>query len=169
MESAPVKAALVVLLALAVAACGFHPRSRTMLPTKLGATRVEVANAYSPIGDELAGALERSGVPAGAATDPASSVLRIGKEVWSTQPLAVDQFAQVREYVTRYRVEFALQGPDGKPMLDPQAIELSREYSFDANAAVGSPAEQELIQRELRREMEASILRRIDYALRGQN
>jgi LPS-assembly lipoprotein len=161
------KPLVVAALALVLAACGFHPRAHTVLPTRLGPTRVVVPDPYSPLGDELAAQLARAGVLA-AETDPKApaTVLRITKETWNTQPLAVDQFALVREYVTRYRVDFALQGTDGKPMLKPQSIELSREYSFDANAAVGSPAEQELIQRELRRDMEAAILRRIEYALR---
>ena len=156
-------ASLVVLLA----ACGFHPRAHTVLPTRLGPTRIVMGDAYSPLGDELANTLARAGVLAASADGKApATVLRIVRERWDTQPLAVDQFALVREYVTRYRVDFSLQGVDGKPMLEPQSIELSREYSFDANAAVGSPAEQELIQRELRRDMEAAILRRIEYALR---
>ena len=158
-------AALAVVLALGLSACGFHPRAHTVLPTTLGPTRVVVPDPYSPLGDELASMLTRAGVEA---ADPKAkaSTLRISRETWNTQPLAVDQFALVREYVTRYRVDFSLQGPDNKPLLPLQSIELSREYSFDANAAVGSPAEQELIRRELRRDMEAAILRRIEYALR---
>ena len=155
----------VAVLALALSACGFHPRSHAVMPLKLGPTRVVVPDPYSPLGDELAAMLTRAGVEAAEPKTPAST-LRVSRESWDTQPLAVDQFALVREYVTRYRVDFALHGPDNKPLLPLQTIELSREYSFDANAAVGSPAEQELIRRELRRDMEAAILRRIEYALR---
>jgi LPS-assembly lipoprotein len=72
----------------------------------------------------------------------------------------------VREYITRYRVQFALLGADGKVLVEPQEIELSREYTYDITASAGSPAEQELIQRELRRDMQAAILRRLDVALR---
>jgi LPS-assembly lipoprotein len=159
----------VAVLAVSLAACGFHPRSHTVLPVKLGPTRVVVPDPYSPLGDELAAMLTRAGVPAGDGdVRKDATVLRITRESWDTQPLAVDQFALVREYVTRYRVEFVLAGADNKPLLPLQKIELSREYSFDANAAVGSPAEQELIRRELRREMGEAILRRIEYALRDQ-
>ena len=156
------------VLMLALAACGFHPRTHTVLPIKLGPTRVVLPDNFSPLGEELARALDRAGVPAAAADDTTASVLRITRETWDTQPVAVDQFARAREYVTRYRVQFALQGPDGKPVMPAQDLEVDREYSFDANAAAGSPAEQELIRRELRREMEAAILRRIEYALRVQ-
>lgn len=158
---------LAAALALVLAACGFHPRSHTVLPTRLGPTKVVASDPYSSIAEDLARQLERAGVPA-ADAQGRGSVLKIVRERWDTRPLAVDQFARAREYVTRYRVDFALQGPDGKPMLPAQTIELSREYSFDANASVGSPAEQEIIQRELRREMEAAILRRIEYALRAR-
>ena len=156
------------LLMLALSACGFHPRTHTVLPIKLGPTRVLVPDTGSSLGEDLARALDRAGVPAAAETDTAATVLRVVREGWETQPVAVDQFAQAREYVTRYRVDFALLGPDGKPLMEPQQLEVSREYSFDANAAAGSPAEAELIRRELRREMEAAILRRIEYALRAK-
>jgi LPS-assembly lipoprotein len=156
------------VLLLALSACGFHPRTHTVLPIKLGPTRVVVPDTASSLGEDLARSLDRAGVPAAAATDATASVLRVTRETWQTQPVAVDQFAQAREYVTRYRVEFSLQGPDGKPLVAPQDLEVSREYSFDANAAAGSPAEAELIRRELRHEMEAAILRRIEYSLRAQ-
>jgi LPS-assembly lipoprotein len=161
------KTAAVALLALALAACGFHPRAHTVLPEKLGPTRVVAADPYSPIAEELAASLERAGVPVVDA-EGKGSILRIVRERTDTQPLAVDEFARAREYQLRYRVDFALQGPDGKPLLPPQTVELTREYSYDADASVGSPAEAELIQRELRRDMEAAILRRIEYALRAQ-
>ena len=56
----------------------------------------------------------------------------------------------------------------GKLLIEPQSIELSREYTYDITASAGSPAEQELIQRELRRDMQSAILRRIDIVLRSK-
>ena len=43
---------------------------------------------------------------------------------------------------------------------------LTREYTYDSVASAGSPAEQALLQRELRRDMQAAILRRLDAVLR---
>jgi LPS-assembly lipoprotein len=162
------KTAAAALLALALAACGFHPRTHTVLPTALGPTSVVAADPYSPIAEELAASLERAGVPMVDAAGK-GSVLRIVRERFEVDPLAVDEFARAREYQMTYRVDFSLQGPDGKPLLKPQTVELKREYSYDANASIGSPAEAELIQRELRRDMEAAILRRIEYALRAEH
>jgi outer membrane lipopolysaccharide assembly protein LptE/RlpB len=158
---------IVLTLAAVLPACGFHPRQQIKLSDAVGPMKVETADPYSQLGTELASSLGRQGAVAPEAGKP-SATLRITAEAWSTQPLSLDQFAQVREYMTRYRVDFVLQGADGLPRIEAQSIELSREYTYDANASSGSPAEQELIQRELRRDMQAAILRRIDIALRNK-
>ena len=157
---------IVLAFAAVLPACGFHPRQQIKLSDAVGPMKVETADPYSPLGTELASSLGRQGAVAPEAGKP-SATLRITAEAWSTQPLSLDQFAQVREYMTRYRVDFVLQGADGLPRIEAQSIELTREYTYDANASAGSPAEQELIQRELRRDMQAAILRRIDIALRN--
>ena len=154
-----------LLASLALAGCGFHPRAQLQLPETLTPLVVETADPYSPLGLELAAALERAGIGAPTPGSP-SAALKITSEDWNTAPLSVDQFARVREYITRYRVQFALVDSTGKMLVDPQTIELSREYTYDITASAGSPAEQELIQRELRRDMQAAILRRLDVVLR---
>ena len=65
------------------------------------------------------------------------------------------------------RVRFDLVGADGAVRVPAQDVELSREYTYDSVASAGSPAEQTLIQDELRREMQAAILRRLDAVLRA--
>ena len=167
LSESPVRRALTLLSFVFLAACGFHPRAQLELPAALGPVAVRTSDPYSPLGLELATALERAGV-AGAVEGQPSAALRITAERWRTAPLSVDQFARVREYVTRYRVDFQLADATGAVLVAPQTIELSREYSYDINASAGSPAEQELIQRELRRDMQAAILRRLDIVLRAR-
>ena len=155
---------LILLSVALLASCGFHPRAQLTLPATLGPVTVQTADPYSPLGLELATALDRAGATA-AAEGARSSALKVTGEAWSTAPLSVDQFARVREYITRYTVDFVVVDADGKLLTEPQRIELSREYTYDINASAGSPAEQELIQRELRRDMQAAILRRLDVVL----
>lgn len=156
---------MIVLCSLVLVACGFHPRAQLSLPANVGPISVQTVDPYSPLGLELATALERAGAVA-PADGARSTALKVTSESWSTLPLSVDQFAQVREYITRYRVDFVLVDADGKLLTEPQSIELAREYTYDINASAGSPAEQELIQRELRRDMQAAILRRLDVVMR---
>jgi LPS-assembly lipoprotein len=159
------KAFAAALCGFALTACGFHPRAKLDLPDTLGPVRVQTIDPYSALGLELTTALTRAGATP-ASGDAPSAILKITSERIVNAPLSIDQFARVREYVTRYHVDFVLQGADGLPLFDPQSIELSREYGFDVNSSAGSPAEQELIERELRRDMEAAILRRIEIVLR---
>lgn len=158
---------LIVLSLVVLTACGFHPRAQLNLPATLGPVSVQTSDPYSPLGLELARSLERAGATPAVEGSP-SSALKITGEAWSTIPLAVDELARVREYVTRYRVDFVLVDAAGKLLTEPQSIELSREYTYEQDAPVGSPAEQELIQRELRRDMQGAILRRLDIVLRAK-
>ena len=143
---------LLLLSALVLSGCGFHPRAQLKLPETVGPIAVQTADPYSPLGLELAATLERAGL-GGAPEGAPSAALKITDEAWTTKPLSVDQLARVREYITRYRVQFALLDAQGKFLVEPQTLELSREYTYDITASAGSPAEQELIQRELRRDM----------------
>jgi len=157
-----------LLCALALSGCGFHPRAQVQFPASLGPVVVQTADPYSPLGLELTQTLERAGM-SGAPAGAPSAALKITDENWNTKPLSVDELARVREYITRYRVTFALLDAEGHFLVEAQTIELSREYTYDITASAGSPAEQELIQRELRRDMQAAILRRLDVVLRPKN
>ena len=156
---------LLLCLVLAVSACGFRPRGTLALAEELGPVKVQTADPYSELAQGLSVALARAGVKAAVEGEP-SATLRVRSERLSTRPLTVDVRALVREYETLYRVAFDVVGADGKIRLPEQTVELTREFTYDAFAQAGSPAEQRLIEEELRREMQAAILRRLDAVLR---
>jgi LPS-assembly lipoprotein len=158
---------LLLCLVLAVSACGFRPRGTLAMAEELGPVKVQTADPYSDLAQGLSVALARAGVKAAVEGEP-SATLRVASERLSTRPLTVDVRALVREYETLYRVTFDVIGADGKVRLPVQTIELSREFTYDAFAQAGSPAEQRLIEEELRREMQAAILRRLDAVLRAK-
>lgn len=152
---------------LALSACGFHPRGKLAIADSLGPLEVVTSDPYSSLAQALSRGLSRAGAEPAQAGQKAAQ-LRVLAEQLSTAPLTVDESAFVREYTTRYRVEFRLDSADGSVRLPAQVIELSRDYTFDSLAAAGNPAEQELVEQELRRDMIAAILRQIDVALRTQ-
>ncbi len=153
------------VLIISLSACGFHPRGNFAIPDSIGAVQVTNADTYSALTDGLQSSIDRANANK-AGNGAGTATLKIHSESWNTAPLAIDEFAQVREYITRYKVDFDLTAADGSVLLEKQAIELSREYTYDINVAVGNPAEQEVIQRELRRDMQAAIIRRMDIVLR---
>lgn len=159
---------LIIVLCLAVlaAGCGFKPRASLAVATSLGPVAVSTADPYAPLGQDLATALERAGASAAVPGQPAAT-LQVLSESLRTRPLTFEGGASVREYQSIYRVQFQLTGADGSLMVPPQDVELTREYTYDAIGSIGTPAEERLLREELRRDMVAAILRRLDAALRS--
>lgn len=155
------------MLLVSLTACGFHPRGSYPISDSVGAIRVTNTDGYSALTDGLQTAVDRANADK-TATGAGSAILKVHAEKWTNRPLSIDASAQVREYITRYKVDFDLTAADGTILLEKQSIELSREYTYDINVAIGNPAEQEVIQRELRRDMQAAIIRRLDIMLRSK-
>ncbi|MDQ3206768.1 MAG: LPS assembly lipoprotein LptE [Pseudomonadota bacterium] len=151
----------VLLLALALSACGFQLRDALVLPPDLGPVKVVAADRYSPLAQSLAQSLTAMGaVPATEDTqDPA--VLRVVTERWGDTPISVDPLGRAQEFSLRYAVIFELRKADGTSVVPQQTIELSRDYISVPTNSIGTEGEREILVRELQREMVASIVRRI--------
>lgn len=152
---------LLLALVLGLSACGFHLRSALTLPPDLGPVRVVSVDRYSPLAESLAQALTRAGaVPATPETNEAA-VLDLMSERWGDTPIALDQLGRTQEYSLRYAVIFELRKSDGTALVPRQTIELARDYVSNPVNSIGTEGEREILMREMRREMSASVLRRI--------
>lgn len=158
---------LIVLLLLVLSGCGFQLRDEIVLPEALQVIRVESVDPYSPVGRDLEVALRR----AGARTDVGESaqdaaVLRLTRLRETRTPLTVGSSGRAQEYEVTLSAEFELIDAVGEVVVPRQVVELSRDYTFNTAQAQGSSGEEEVVRAELGRDLIASILRRIDAALR---
>lgn len=160
-----IRPVLLASLALALTACGFHLRDELVLPAEMDAVHVQARDRYSPLADSLENGVRRAGVKL---VDEAkgAAVLDVLSERWGDTPIAVDQLGRAQEYSLRYAVSFELRRSDGTKAVQRQTIELSRDYISNPLNTIGTEGEREILVRELRREMSASILRRIGAILR---
>lgn len=159
---------LTAVLALVLSACGFHLREALELPPDLGPVKVTAPDPYSPLAGSLAQALERAGATAADADAKTGvAILRISSENWASTPISVDQYGRAQEYTLRYAVTFNMDRADGSNLVPPQAVELARDYISNPVASTGTDAERELLTKEMRKDMTAAILRRIDAASRA--
>jgi LPS-assembly lipoprotein len=189
----PIAAVLVLSATLLLGACGFHMRRGATLPPDLGPLRVVSSNRYSPLAESLSQALARSGavpapepvdvqpdaddaqsaiappgtvVPAMAEAAPVAT-LNIRKERWGSLPVAIDARGRAQELTLRYAVEFDLLRADGSVLVPRQVVELARNYVTVPTQGIGTDSEQEILAKEMRRDMVAAIMRRIDAALQA--
>jgi len=164
-------------IGITLSGCGFHLRNSLTLPENTPAVHVESVQPYSELAKLLRRRLQAIG--ATVLTENASTFsamdesaafarLSIHAERWGELPTAIDTGGRAQEYRLRYAVIFSFILADGRILVPQQAIELSRDYTSQPTDATGTSTERELLADELRREMAASILRRVDSVARAQ-
>ena len=159
-----------LVLAVSLTGCGFHLRNKLTLPDDTPAVKVESTVRYSELVKLLERGLHASGaiVVGEDAPGKGAARLQIRSERWGDLPIAIDAQGRTQEYSMRYAVVFVFRHPDGSVLVPEQVIELSRDYVSEPTDATGTTTEREILADELRREMSASILRRIDSVTRAQ-
>ncbi|WP_429001879.1 LPS assembly lipoprotein LptE [Xanthomonas sp.] len=160
---------LALVLATSLTACGFHLRDKLTLPAGTPAVKVVSSAPYSELVKLLERGLRASGAQI-AEKDVNTGVARLEvlSERWGDLPIALDAEGRAQEYSLRYAAIFVFRLPDGSDLVPQQVIELSRDYVSPPTDATGTTTEREILADELRREMSASILRRIDSVARAQ-
>lgn len=152
----------VSFLVVAVSACGFHLRNKIALPDDLGPVLVTSTTQYSPLAQAVALGLENSGAIAAEEGAKDVATLQILSERWGDLPIAVDDRGRAQEFSLRYAAVFVFRRADGTDLVPQQVVELARDYVSPPENATGTTTEREVLANELRREMAASILRRVD-------
>ena len=153
-----------VLIAGLLSGCGFHLRNSLNLPENLGPVRVLAVDRYSPLADMLSDGLARAGALSAPVDATDVATLQVVSEEWVDTPISHDQFGRAQEYALRYGVVFSMKRADGSDAVPQQAVELSRDYLAPVVDSIGKASEREMLVVELRRDMAAAILRRVDAA-----
>lgn len=136
---------IALLPMLALAACGFHLRGSAAMPNGMQRVHLTVGGG----GDfqrKLARALLASNVTLEDEGGPGIAELRVPAQNFTVQSLTINGAAQVTEFAVRFHVVFTATDAEGKVIAPAQAIDLQREYSYDASQPVGTQSQMEQIQ-----------------------
>lgn len=134
-----------LLPVLVLAGCGFHLRGSAALPPGMQRVHLTVGGA----GDfqrKLARALLASNVTLEDKSGPGIAELHVPAQNFTVQSLTINGAAQVTEFAVRFHVVFTATNPEGKVIVPDQAIDLQREFSYDASQPVGTQSQMEQIQ-----------------------
>ena len=150
-----------LLLALATG-CGFQLRGQASLPQAMSTTWLAVPDASSAFARELALLLRGNGVMMADGPGEDAAELRILEERMTRRALTISGDARVREFELVFDLEFSLTAPDGEVLLPPESIRLERDFQFDEQEILGAATEEELLREDLRRNMAAALIRRLE-------
>ncbi len=155
----------VVLMALLLSACGFQLRGAANMPPVMQQTYLSGLSEYNEFAREIRRALEGSGISVLSSPDNATAELTIVESSTDKRVLSVQASGQstgkVEEYELHHRLVFKVKAKDGRTLLEPQKLEVTRDYLFDKNDPLGKSGEEVAIREEMRRDLIQLMLLRL--------
>ncbi len=157
------RARILALLALAlvVGGCGFHMQGAAALPEGIHKVYVAGKDELSPFAVQLRRALDDAGAVAAPSAGEADAVIRVTTDHTGRRVLSVSARNTPQEYQIFYAVEFSITRGD-EQVVKPQAIELTRTYSFSESDLLAMDREENILREAIARDLAGLVLRRLE-------
>jgi len=149
-----------VMMCVALVACGFQLRGAYQLPEHLSPLYLEKDSMSLQLYKELRSTIRASGAELVDDEAAAASVLKVEFEQKTRDVISVDTLGRAREYRLIYRVEFSLQA-ERKNVIDRSEIQLTRNLLFNPEAVLGVAEETQNIYKDMVRDSTGQILLRL--------
>jgi LPS-assembly lipoprotein len=152
-----------ILLATTLAAltgCGWHLQGNTRLSETMAVTYIDTKDRYTDFNRALRDSLRASGARLARDKREATAIVRILSESSGQRVLTVSARNTPEEYEVYYAIEYAVFN-QSEELIEPQRIELTREYSYDVTAVLAKQREESLLREALARDLAALVLRRL--------
>jgi LPS-assembly lipoprotein len=153
----------IVLLVLALAACGFQLRGAYGIDDALQPLRIEARGDFR---DTLERALRTGGVELTSSRDQAAATLRVLDTERERRVLAIREDGRVDEYELVYRVDWHLEAVteagETARLIDRTRYAGQRSYIFEPGSRLAADDEEEVLIELLYEDLSDRILRRIE-------
>ncbi|HEV7775707.1 MAG TPA: LPS assembly lipoprotein LptE [Luteibacter sp.] len=157
------RVSLLVAVIAMLSACGFHLREGVKLPPAMQRIHLSISG-NGELDRQMRRALQGSGVTVEDHSGNGIAELVVTSAAFRTDTLTISGSARVTEYAVRYHVDFYVKDANAETVVAPQSIDMSREFSYDAQNTIGTAAQTEELQRSLIGDMVQSILFRLQAA-----
>ena len=131
-------------LALLLAGCGFQLQGTFATPPEMERTYISTEDNRSLFYRDLHEALESSGVNLVDAATDATAIFTILFDQTDQRVLSVSARNVPTEYEVFYTIEYSLDSGT-KNLLEPQTLNLTRDYTYDPTLVLGKEHEQQLL------------------------
>lgn len=126
----------------------------------MAVTYIETNDRYTDFNRALRDSLRASGAQLVEDKQEATAIVRIHRDESGQRVLAVSARNTPEEYQVYYVVEYSVSDRSGQ-LVEPQRIELTREYSYDATAVLAKQKEQAILREALARDLAGIIVRQL--------
>ena len=159
---------ILLLAVLLLTSCGFHLAGSRPLPEPLRSVYIDVITPYRVSKPQLESALRtrllRRGAQVTGSLSAAKSVLRLSDLTETRQVLSVDPFGKAVEYQLTTRVRYQLLG-ESQVLIAPEELQVSRDYSFNAQQVLAKEAEEARLQAFMQDELAELLLLKMEAVL----
>lgn len=149
---------------LLLAACGWRLQGTARLSEAMARTYIDAGDRYTDFNRALRESLRASGASVTDSRREATAIVRILKDDSGQRVLSVSARNTPEEYEVFYSVEYSVlaAGSNGEAeLIEPQRIELTRDYSYDTRAVLAKQREQAILREALARDLASLVVRRL--------
>jgi LPS-assembly lipoprotein len=150
---------LIIGLAVALQACGFHLRGHVALPPAFDATYVKSTDAA--LQNQIEEVLRVSGTRPAHSAAGATAILNITDVRYEPVVRTVDARGKVSGYLLTYTVSYGAVDAAGKTLLKDQRLELQRDYNFDPEQVLAKESEESFLRRDMEKDAAQQIVRQL--------
>lgn len=149
----------IVLLSLAISACGFQLRGLTDIPDALKSVYLS-SEKSSSILPAIKRLMQSNSIRIEKGPISASFHLTILKEEHQRRSVSLSSTAETEEYELRSTVVFQVANSAGEIVITPTQVYTERTYRFDEDSVNAKAAEESLIRQEMYNNLAQQIIRR---------
>lgn len=154
------------LIILSLSACGWHLRGSASGSDKLAMTQplnliISSSDNHSQLVNTIRQALPSYKITEVTTNATQSLTLDIGREKLDKRTAGVGSDALTSAYEIILQVPYSLSGAAGEITPKDTVATMTRSYNYNVNNANSATQEEELVLREMRRELAQTILRRV--------
>ena len=154
---------LLLGVALTLIGCGFALQGRLPLPPSLHTVYVDAQDSQSEFVQALRASLRASGAQLVETGGTGVAVLRVSQDHVNERVLSVSARNIPTDYELTYEVQVSVMA-DGRELMAPEPLTLSRIYSFDEQQMLAKDRERDALLEVLAKELSGVALRRL-YSL----
>lgn len=161
---------LLIPLLFLTAACGFHLRGSQPQAEVDAISSIYIrANRAGDIAREVTARLEQAGITILPEAEQAEYQLTLANERFERDVLSVSaQTGKAEEYRLILTVHMSVTHSDDGLLLDNETVEVSRDYTFDEDAVLGTFSEEQVLREEMTRRVTSQIVSRLNATARNR-